>query len=122
MRSGLATRAVALRRPRAAALERVAAIPAWAWVAGLVIELGALGRARDLPVGRDVLALAEERLVERVLEVPERSLLGRPEARAQDQRRPRLVAGQVDLDAHRLRPPVDVARPVDPQVIAAHLQ
>ena len=38
------------------------------------IEPGAIGRTADLRVGRDVLALAEERLVERVLERPQPAL------------------------------------------------
>jgi hypothetical protein len=89
---------------------------------GLRIELRAGGRARDLVVGRDVLALAEERLVQRVLELAQASLLARPQARREGQRRARLVARQMDLDSQRERSPVDVPRPVDAKVVAAHLQ
>ena len=63
------------------------------------VEPGPLGRAGDLAIGRDVLALAEERLVERVLELAQPALLAGPQARGQRQRRARLVARQVDLDA-----------------------
>ncbi len=65
---------------------------------GVGIEVDALGRPADLRVGRDVLALAEERLVERVLERPQPPLVACPQAGGQDQRRARLVARQVDLD------------------------
>jgi hypothetical protein len=48
--------------------------------------------ARDLGVRGDVLALAEEGLVECVLEVAQAALLGCPQAGAERQRRARLVA------------------------------
>src|SRR5438093_13588926 len=44
------------------------------------IELDAVGGARELAIRGDVLALAEERLVERVLEVAQPTLLAGPEA------------------------------------------
>src|SRR5439155_1662137 len=68
---------------------------------------------------RDVLALAEKRLVERVLERSQPALVAGPEAGSQDQRRARLVARQVDLDPALERPPVHVLRPVDAQMVAA---
>ena len=80
------------------------------------------GGARDLAIGRDILALAEERLVERVLEVTKSALLAGPEARRERQRRARLVARQVDLDPERERAAVDVLRPVDAQMVASHLE
>ena len=67
------------------------------------VEPGPRRGAGDLTVGRDVLAFAEERLVQRVLERPQRALLAGPEARGQRQRRAWLIAGQVDLDAASLR-------------------
>ena len=68
------------------------------------VKPGDPGRARDLRVGRDVEPLAEERLVERVLEGPQASLAVRPEARREDQCRARLVPRQMDLDpAPRVR-------------------
>jgi hypothetical protein len=88
----------------------------------LGIEPRPLGRSGDLRVGGDVLALAEERLVERMLERPQAALLVRPEAGGERERRAGLVAGEVDLDSERERPAVDVARPVDPEVVAAGLE
>ena len=76
-------------------------------------------RARSR-VSRDVLALAEESLVEPVLELTQPALLPRPEARGERQRGARLVAGQVDLLPERERPPVHVLRPVDAEVVAAY--
>ena len=49
-------------------------------------------------------------------------LLGGPQAGGERKRRTRLVARQVDLDPERLRPRVDVARPIHPQVVAAYLE
>src|SRR3712207_4069223 len=80
------------------------------------------GRARNLRVGRDVLPLAEERVVEGVLEGAEASLLAGPEARRQRERRARLVAREVDLDSLRERPAVDVPGPVGAEVIASRLE
>ena len=86
------------------------------------VEARTLRRARDLGVGGDVLALAEEGVVERVLERPETALLAGPEAGRQRQRRARLVARQMDLDAELERALVHVACPVDPEVVAARLR
>ena len=86
------------------------------------IEAGAFGGSLDLPVGRDVLALAEERLVERVAKLPQAALLGRPETRRERQGRARLVPGQVDLDTELERPAVDVRRPVGTEMVAARLE
>ena len=47
------------------------------------VEPGPVRCASELAVGRDVLSLAEERLVKRVLERSQRVLLARPEARGQ---------------------------------------
>ena len=68
---------------------------------------------------RDVLALAEERLVQRVLERAEVAEVVGPEARRERQRRARLEAREVDLDAPGLRVPVDVVSPVGAKVVAA---
>ena len=62
------------------------------------IEPGPLGRTCDLRIGGDVLALAEERLVQRVLEGTQAAELAGPEAGGERQRRARLVARQVYLD------------------------
>src|SRR5207245_6010501 len=47
------------------------------------IEAGALCGQRDLQVCRDVLALAEERFVEGMLELPQAALAPRPQARCE---------------------------------------
>src|SRR5207249_7181463 len=86
------------------------------------IEPGALGRPRELSVRRDVLALAEEGLVERVLELAQPPALAGPEAAGERQRRARLVAREVDLDAHGERAAVDVPRPVNTKVLTARLE
>lgn len=86
------------------------------------IEARPPGRPGDLRVGGDVLTLAEERLVERMLERPQPVLLPGPQAGRQRERRAGLVAGEMNLDSAREGPPVDVARPVDPQVVAAGLE
>jgi hypothetical protein len=86
------------------------------------VELDVARGTRDLAVGGDVLARAEEGLVERMLEVAQPPLLGGPEACRERQRRARLVARQMDLDPGRERAPVDVLRPVDPQMVAAGLE
>src|SRR6266849_2751773 len=69
------------------------------------IETGAACCARELRVRRDVLALAEERLVQGVLEVPQSALTFGPQA-----------------GSERQCAPVDVLRPVDPQVASARLE
>src|SRR5262249_45688927 len=53
---------------------------------------------------------------------PQPAQVARPQAGGQDQRRPRLVARQVDLDPERKRSPVHVLGPVDAQVVAARLE
>src|SRR5262249_17349474 len=85
-------------------------------------EAGAGGGAGDLGAGRDILALAEEGLVERVLERPEPALLPRPEAGGERKGRPRLIAGEVDLDPEALGPAIDSGRPVDAEMIAPYLE
>ena len=80
------------------------------------------GRARYLAVGRDVEPLAEERLVERVLEGPEPSLVAGPQARRERQRRAGLVARQVDLDPGGEGAAVHVLRPVGAEVVAPDLE
>src|SRR5262249_40047457 len=86
------------------------------------IEAGALGRPPELAVGGDVLALAEERLVQRVLQLAQAALLARPQARAEGQGRARLVAREVDLDPALERAAVDVPGPVGAQMVAANLE
>jgi hypothetical protein len=88
----------------------------------LRVQPGALGRPRDLGVRCDVLTLAEERLVERVLEVPQPSLLLGPKAHGERQGRARLVAREVDLDPALERPAVHRLRPVGAKVVAANLE
>ena len=81
-----------------------------------------LGRAGDLHLVRDVFALAEERLVEPSLERTQLPELRRPDAGRERERRARLVARQVDLDARGERPRIHAGGPVDPQMVAPRLQ
>ena len=77
------------------------------------------GGTRDLRVGRDVLALAEERFVQLPLERAKVAEVIRPETRRERQRRARLKTREVDLDSPCLRVSVDVVRPIGAEVVAA---
>ena len=86
------------------------------------VEPRALCGPRELRVGRDVLALAEERLVERVLEGAQVAETFGPQADGERQGGARLEARQVDLDAAGERLAVDVRRPIGAEVVAARLE
>ncbi len=122
------TRVGTPRTPTSTASARIVSIrvsPAGSYAAATAAAASSPARsaARAIcGVGRDVLALAEERLVERVLEGAEPSAVLGPQAGGERQRRARLEAREVDLDLPGERVAIDVVRPVGAEVVAADLE